>query len=127
MPWPAPIGDVFQPTEQGSHCYVIISEPASDPEGRVLVVNWTTLRRSCIDDACILSAGSHPNIDRDSTIAYSRAKLWPFGKIAFAIKQGALRGLPPLTDAVIQRVVAGARISPELRAEWRNLLPPEQV
>ena len=66
-------GDVFQ--FQGGaerHAWVIISDPAVDPE-HVLMVNFTTWDPH-IDQACVLEPGDHPFITTRTCVNYPRAK-----------------------------------------------------
>lgn len=52
-----------------------------------------------------------------------RARLWQMEKIVIAIENGLLRELEWLNPAVLKRIVEGGIKSPELRAEWKALLP----
>ena len=115
-------GMVLLPRAGGSHPHVVLSGPFG-PEQQVLVVNWTTLDSECIDDACVLQAGDHPLIRHPSAMAYSRAHLWRKEKILFAIANDSLAELAPLAQSVLQRVIEGGRRSPELRKEWKTILP----
>ena len=113
---------VLLPRALGAHSHVILSEPF-DSAGHVLIVNWTTLDEECIDEACVLQPGDHPALQHASTMAYSRAHLWREDKIVFAIANGSLARLAPVSQAVLKRMIAGGRQSPELRAEWKAVLP----
>ena len=115
-------GVVLLPRAGGCHPHVVLSEPFG-PEEQVLVVNWTTLHSECIDDACVLQKGDHPLIRHPSAISYSRAHLWRKEKIQFAIVNDAVAELAPLAQSVLQRVIEGGRRSPELRTEWKSILP----
>ena len=115
-------GMVLLPRAGGSHPHVVLSEPFG-PEEQVLVVNWTTLDSERIDDACVLQAGDHPMIRHPSAMAYSRAHLWRTEKILFAIANDAVAELAPVPQPVLKRIVEGGRQSPELRKEWKVVLP----
>ncbi len=104
-----------------AHPWVVLSTPKPN-NPRVLVVNWTTLRESCIDDACFLDEGDHPLIGHRSTMAYSRAKIWDATKIAFAMDQGALVPVAPVSASLLARIIAGAQRSRELSTEYRSYL-----
>ena len=116
------LGQVFRPKAIQAHVHLILSSP-STPSSAVLVVNWTTLDEDCIDDACVLYPGDHSVIRHPSAIAYSRARLWQAEKIMIAVKNGLLDELESLTPAVLKRVVEGGIVSPELRPEWKAILP----
>ena len=115
-------GMVLLPRAGGSHPHVVLSE-LFGPEEQVLVVNWTTLDSQCIDDACVLQAGDPPMIRHLSAMAFSRAHLWRKEKIQFAIANDSLAELAPLAQSILQRVIEGGRRSPELRKEWKSVLP----
>ena len=115
-------GMVLLPRADGSHPHVVLSEPFGENR-YLLIVNWTTLDDECVDDSCTLQAGVHPAISHTSTMAYSRAHLWREARILFAIANESLKELPPASQAVLTRIIEGARQSPELRAEWKAVLP----
>lgn len=118
-------GTVFRPRAVGSHTHIVVT--AVTPQGKVLTVNWTTLDDECVDDACILGCGDHPAITHPSTVAYSRRELRDAAKLRLAFAAGLLELLPPLPPAVLNRVLSGARHSPELGADFKSLLPPEST
>jgi len=115
-------GTVFRPRAVGSHTHIVVT--AVTPLGKVLTVNWTTLDDECVDDACVLDRGDHPAIEHPSTVAYSRRELRDLVKLQQAIAAGLLALLPPLAPAVLNRVLSGARCSPELGADFKAMLPP---
>ncbi len=115
-------GDVFRPRALGSHVHIVVS--AVTAQGKVLTVNWTSLDKECLDDACVLQPGDHPHIRHASAVAYSRRELRDAGKLRQAIAAGLLEVLPRLSPEVFQRVVAGAHRSKELGRDFKSLLPP---
>lgn len=114
-------GFTFRPKAVGAHPWVVLSPPKNGAVS-VLVVNWTTFRNTCVDDVCFLDVGDHKLIEHRSTIAYSRAKIWDSAKIAFAIEQSALNVLDPVSPNLLARIIAGAKISRELSAEYKAYL-----
>ena len=122
MPFALRLGQVFRPKAFQAHVHVIVSTPPASG-GSVLVVNWTTLDDECIDDAGILNTGEHPAIRHPSAMAYSRAHLWQAEKIRVAVANGLLEELEPLNPALLNRIVEGGIKSPELRPEWKAMLP----
>lgn len=116
-------GMVLRPSAAGAHIHVVLSHPFGE-DRHALVVNWTTLDDACVDEACVLQSGDHPTIHHASTLAFSRAHLWREDKILFALANGSLQELPPASPALLARMAQGARSSPELRKEWKALLPP---
>ena len=115
-------GMVLLPRAFGSHPHVVLSEPFGS-DAQVLVVNWTTLDEECVDGACLLQGGEHPALRHPSTMAYSRAHLWRKEKILFAMANGAVAELAPVSLPLLRRMVEGGRQSPELRHEWKAVLP----
>jgi hypothetical protein len=118
---PGQLGFTFLPDAEGSHPRVVISRPNSD--GKVVVVNWTTLNDTCIDDACILHANEHALLHHESTVVYSRARLYDTRRVQFASQHGGIIPVGPVSASVLQRIIQGAKNSPELREEWKQLLP----
>ena len=115
-------GVVLLPQVVGAHPHVVLSDSFGS-EKFILMVNWTTLDAECIDDACVLEPGDHPIIVHASSMAYSRAHLWREDKIIFALHNFSIKELAPISASVLERMIGGARKSPELRAEWKAVLP----
>ena len=114
-------GFTFIPKADRAHPWVVLSAPKNN-NPLVLVVNWTTLRDSCIDDICLLDVGDHALIEHRSTVAYSRAKIWDSTKIAFSVAQGVLTPVDPVSPTLLARIIAGARMTHELSDEFLALL-----
>ncbi|MBI2926215.1 MAG: hypothetical protein HYY24_10985 [Verrucomicrobia bacterium] len=116
-------GMVLRPRAVGAHVHMVVSEPFG-PTEQVVIVNWTTLDEQCVDDACLLQPGDHPALRHTSSVAYSMAQLWRIARIAFAIDNGLLVELEPLSPSVLKRIITGASASPEFPKHWTRLLPP---
>ena len=115
-------GFVFRVKALRAHPWVVLSAPTLD-NPKFVAANWSTLDDTCIDDACILNRADHPLITRPSTMIFSRARLWDSDRLSSGIDQQALEVLPQVSAIVLKRIIDGARKSPELRQEWKDLLP----
>jgi len=56
------------------HIWVVLSNPQLT-EGKILVVNLSTLREGCIDDVCILGPEDYDLLTHPTTVAYSRHEM----------------------------------------------------
>jgi len=104
------------------HLWVIVSEPATHG-GKVLMVNMTTLRESCVDDTCVLGPEDFVLLTQATTIAYSRAQAGPVAALEKLIRDGKFLEVQRVPVATLAKIVAGARLSPELSPAHKELLP----
>lgn len=105
------------------HIWVVLNDPDVS-NGRVLMVNLTTLRPNCVDDVCILDHGDFELLDRPTTVAYSRHETGFATGLQQAIEMGYFAEITPVPVATLYQIIAGARQSPGLTAAARRLLPP---
>ena len=103
------------------HLWVIVSDPAANA-GRVLMVNMTTLREFCVDDACVLGPEDFVLLTQATTIAYSRAQAGPVAAIEQLIRDGQFFEVQKIPAATLAKIVAGARQSPQLSPAHKKLL-----
>lgn len=113
----------FRCMEPPRHIHVPIFDPQRDSD-EMLLVNFTTLRDTCIDDACILYPADYPELTHATTLAYSRAVTGKKSAFARAVCAGHFIQLQDLPAATWHRILEGARSSPELSSLRKKLLPP---
>jgi len=114
------LGDTILAT----HLWVVCSTPTQD--GEAVIFNLTTRRRDS-DTNCVIVAGEHPFVKKESVIAYERGQLmnvqqWVKAQnlgakiyapvspgLLFRIQQGALKS--DLTPQKLQQIVRQSLIS----------------
>ena len=109
--------------EPPRHIHVPLFDPLRDSD-EMLLVNLTTLRDSCIDEACILGPGDYAELTHPTTVAYSRAVTGRKSAFEKAISAGMFIRLDDLPAATWDRIIEGARQSDELSDLRKKLLPP---
>jgi len=87
------------------------------------MVNLTTLRETCVDDVCILNTGDHVSITHATTVAYSRALPAPANLLIEQIDSRMFSVLESLSEAVLARIIDGAKKSPEISQRYKDMLP----
>ena len=116
------VGDTFL-FGQGSHLWVVISEPAKN-NGEYVIVNLTTdVFRA--GKECELSVGDHQWIRQPSYVSYGDArKVTPKedAQIQLLVSQGQVRQHFPMKQAVLQKIIAQAKISKAIRTDLVALL-----
>ena len=81
-------GSTFLRSDSDKHLWILISDPAQDPQ-QVLIVNLTTL-----DDrkekVCLLHVGDHPWIRHETCVNYADAVVTTVPKLLTAKDAGAI-------------------------------------
>jgi hypothetical protein len=113
----------FRCTEFPRHIHVPLFDPARDSD-ELLLVNFTTLRESCVDTACILGPQDYPELTHASTVAFSRAMQGKKSAFRRAVTSGLFIRLRDLPEAAWQSILAAAWTTPELPKIKKSLLPP---
>lgn len=93
-------------------------------EEQLILVNFTTLRESCIDDVCILNRDDYDELTHASTVAYSKAIIGKKTSFMQAIQVGHFIPLTNLPSAALRKIIEGSHQSEELSTAKRRLLPP---
>lgn len=117
------LGTALKIKEPPFHRCLVISDPASNG-GQVVLVRLTTDDGSWPDRDCILTPADWPELEHDSTVAFSTCKYGPaVQKLEDAIKQGRFHRITSPPAGVIQRIIAAAHKSAGMPPAARRLLP----
>lgn len=102
-------GDTFLiPDGFGSHLNFIIALLA---DGSLVICHFTTLRARS-DRTCVVRAGEHPFIDRDTSIRFDQAYICPVDRIG-NLESIITRKMEPLSPDLLERIRQGALDSPQ--------------
>jgi hypothetical protein len=83
----------------------------------------TTFGEWCVDNACILTHADYADLDRQSTVAYSRAKIGRREQLESAVEKGGFIELDPLPTETLEKMITGAHSSRELSPDKKRLVP----
>jgi hypothetical protein len=108
-----------RPSYPTEHLHIVIS-PIID--GKVLLVNVTS-KKFDSDDTCVLCVGDHEFIKHDSVINYADAHDPEIDKMQEAILQKIFKPQPPVSEALLRRIQAGALISPAFKPAFIKYIP----
>lgn len=107
------------------HLWMIISDPARDPQN-VVIVNLTTSRSGDEDRTCVVACGEHRFVSRESVVVYAEARIVPASNLRALLQS---RSQPPplsrsadLSSALLARVQAGAGRSRRVALQVRQIL-----
>ena len=113
-------GSTFLRSDSDKHLWILISDPAQDPQ-QVLIVNLTTL-----DDrkekVCLLHVGDHPWIRHETCVNYADAVVTTVPKLLTAKDAGAIVLQQPFSATVLQRIREGAMDSARLSLDNAEIL-----
>jgi len=108
-------------TGEWSHLWVAITAPTG-PEDSCLCANITD-RKSFDDDSCILQAGEHPFLRFESVVAYSKAKVYPLGRLKSHPQ--VVEEFDPFRDELVKRIQLGGKSSDFISPSNRRLIEAE--
>lgn len=116
------LGSALRCNYSPRHIWIVLSDPDRH-DGQFLFVNLTTFGEWCVDDACILTHADYADLDRQSTVAYSRAKIGRREQLESAVEKGAFIELESVPKATLEKMIAGAHLSRQLSPEKKRLVP----
>jgi hypothetical protein len=103
------------------HIWVVLSNPQRTG-GDILMVNMTTLTEDCIDDLCILGPEDFGLLTHKTSVAYSRHRAGPVAGLQELINNGSFSVISPVPPTTPQRILDGARRSPQIPENKKALL-----
>jgi len=115
--------DTFRCDLPPRHIWVVVNDPQAC-DGRMLMVNMTTLRDSCVDEVCILGPQDYELLTHATTIAYSRAMNGPTVALENLVKNGQFLKVQSVPTSTLDKIIAGARTTTQLSPAQKRLLPP---
>ena len=107
------------------HLWIVVSDPQIDPE-QVLIINVTT-STDPPDNACILHAGDHPFIDRETYVYYGQARVLSLSQVQLARDCKRLDMQQPLSQDVLKRIRQGAIESDYIMFKHRKILIDQEL
>lgn len=116
-------GMAFRCMEPPRHIYIPIFD-SENPGDEMLLVNFTTLREGCIDDACILQPADYPELKHTTTVAFSLALVGRQSAFIKAVNAGHFIQLDDLSEETWEKIVSTAHLTDELSKVKKRLLPP---
>ena len=99
------------------HLYIVLTDP--DSAGNQVIANITT-REQWKDQSCVLDAGDHPFIRRESVVNYAEASVASEAKISEAVRRRLFEPDLPVSQEVLDKVQAGALVSSQIEPKAKN-------
>lgn len=100
-------GDTFLLPGYDDHLWLIISDPALNPD-KILIVSFISWRRH-YDQSCIMEQGEHPFVKHRTLVNYSSAMVTTDAKLEARKKERALKMKEPLSAELLERIRRCAR------------------
>lgn len=113
-------GDAFYFRRHENHLWIVLSDPAANPQ-QVLLVNMTTWRADK-DQACLLNAGDHPCVLHNSVINSEEARVCTLAHLHSLVAADAVELKAPVSPALLQRIRAAAADSKRMQIGAFQLL-----
>jgi hypothetical protein len=105
-----------------THLWIVVSDVHPE-KNVVLLFNLTDLDNypTC---CCILNPGEHEYIKKPTAVRYFSPKLWNPQLLAEKIKDGTFKQYQDASEALLEKIVAGAYNSEDLDPCYLEFLPP---
>jgi hypothetical protein len=105
-----------------THLWIVVSDV--HPQKNVVLAFNLTDRDNYPTCCCILNPGEHEYIEKPSAVRYFSPKLWNPQQLVEKIKDGTFEQYPDASEALLEKIVAGAYISEDLDPCYLEFLPP---
>jgi hypothetical protein len=109
---------------RGSHLWVVVSDPAADPD-HVVIVNMTTDRG--IDRSCILNAGDHPFVVRQTCMRYDMARIVKNSELERFASSSTITVHERVSEEVLARIRQGAAASSQIPLGCKQVLIDQRL
>src|SRR5205823_6097959 len=113
-------GTTFLRADNDRHLWILISDPAVDPD-QVLIVNLTSVDERK-EKVCLLHPGDHPWIRHETCVNYADAVVTTVGKLRAAKDGGAIILQELLSAGVLQRIREAAMSSTRISLDHADIL-----
>jgi hypothetical protein len=105
------------------HFWIVLNDPEKSA-GQVLLVSFTTLRDSCVDDICILGPADYSLLTHETTVAFSRFQIGKASGLERLVAQSLFSFVSSVPSATLHKILKAAHTSSELPLAAKTLLPP---
>lgn len=111
---------------QGNHLFVLLNNPKTfpnyGPNPCVVLVNLSTIYPETPHDAtCVLQAGCHRFVKRDSYVRYRSARIESAAQLSARVRQGLFSPHDPVSGELLDLIRNGLRASPFTKREFKLL------
>ena len=107
------------------HIYIVVSEPAKDPD-KVVMVLLTTFE-SWKDESCTIDAGEHPRVTRLTCVDYWAAKTVSVWQIENWIADKRATPCEPVGPELLARILRGAQETRQLSDACHRILHEQHL
>jgi hypothetical protein len=118
-------GTTFLRADADKHLWVVLSDPALDPDN-VLLVNLTTLDEHK-ERVCVLNRGDHPWIRHETCVNYGDSVITTLAKLNAALAGGALSVQAPLAPEILRKIRNGAMNSERMALDNADILINQEL
>lgn len=119
-------GDTFK-IQGARHLWVVLSDPAINPQ-EVLIANLSTdSGESHIDRSCTLNIGDHPFVRHATCIRYDRSRVVRNSELDRQLSSGQIRLDDPMPPSILERMRRGAMASDRIPLGNRQLLIDQRL
>ncbi len=104
-----PSGTAFNP--DGQHLFVVLTNPCGAGQHLLVSISSVKPNRS-YDPTCVLQAGEHPFLDRQSYVFYAKIQQRPGAGIISCVKSGLFIPKEDCDASVLKKICDGVTDSP---------------
>lgn len=119
-------GTILIPSGPCRHLHIVCNDPVYYPRKNtdcVLLVNISSIDPLVpYDPACLINAGEHPFVIRQSYVYYKKADLFGAMRVAQNIATGDFSVHQDISDALQNRIIAGFFVSDNVTPKIRQFV-----
>lgn len=110
----------------GNHLFVVLNDPKTfsgyGPNPCIALVNLSTVRAEVsYDNTCVLQAGCHPFVVRESYVVYRSARIDQEAHLISLVQRSLFSPHDPMPAEVFSKIKNGLAASPFTKREFKKL------
>ena len=109
------------------HTWVILSDPAQDPD-RILIVSFTSYTAGVgMDASCVVDITEFSVLTNRSSVYYEDVREAPLAALQAIRQAGRLQTRSPVSAPLLRKIRDGAIVSPECKEKYKRFLRDQGI
>ena len=121
-PWS--VRDTFMAShhEDDTHLHFLVTDPTWDASGEVVCANFTSLKDSTVDRSCVVVAGEHRLVSRQSVVSFRNARISSIDDLKYLERRRRISRREPLSEDLYEKILDAFADSKHAPIETKDML-----